>query len=189
MEPDLNLGDDLHMRALANGDAGLLVEATSGELAPALWGPRPAGPYTLRDARAALSAWDPAAGSQFSLGILHGQRLLGAVGLMPDSPGSIELAYWVRPDRRGRGIASRAVRAATLWAHRDLAVPRIWLEIEPGNEPSLRVAQRAGYRFERRLARHCRDWSSEDAEHDSWHDCLIWADVSEQAPPPATDGR
>jgi RimJ/RimL family protein N-acetyltransferase len=182
MEADLNLGDDLHMRALVNDDAGLLVEATSGELAPALWGPYPAGPYTLRDAQTALAAWDPAAGGQFSLGILHGQRLLGAVGLMPDRPGSVELAYWVRPERRGRGIASRAVRATTPWAHRHLAVARIWLEIEPGNEPSLRVARRAGYRFERCLPRHCRDWSSEDAEHDSWHDCLIWADVSDQAP-------
>jgi hypothetical protein len=52
------------------------------------------------------------------------------------------------------------------------------LEIRPGNEPSLRVAQRAGYHFERRLSRHCRDWSCEDAEHDSWHNCLIWTHES-----------
>lgn len=175
MRPDLelDLGDGLRMRALATGDAALLVEATSGESEPALWGPRPAGPYSLLDGQAALSAWDPAAGGQFSMGVLRGEQLMGAVGLMPDSPGSIELAYWVRPEQRGRGIASRAVHAATLWAHRDLAVVRIWLEIEPGNEPSLRVAQRAGYHFEQRLSRHCRDWAREDAEHDSWHDCLI----------------
>jgi RimJ/RimL family protein N-acetyltransferase len=63
-------------------------------------------------------------------------------------------------------------------AHRSLGIPRIWLEINPGNEPSLRVARRAGYRFEQRLLRHCRDWACEDAEHDSWHDCLIWTHVS-----------
>ena len=184
MEPDLNLdlGDGLRMRALVKEDAALLVEATSGETAPSLWGPRPAGPYSLHDGQAALSAWDPAARGQFSIGILGGGRLLGAVGLMPDRPGSAELAYWVRPEQRGRGIASRAVRATTLWAHRDLAVPRIWLEIEPGNEPSLRLARHAGYRFEQRLHRHCRDWSCEDAEHDSWHDCLIWTHVSDRTP-------
>lgn len=184
MPPDvkLDLGHGLHMRVLASGDAALLAEATSGESAPALWGPRPAGPYSRRDGQAALSAWDRAAGGQFSLGILHGPQLLGAVGLMPDRPGSIELAYWVRPEQRGRGIASRAVHAATLWAHRSLAISRIWLEIEPGNEPSLRVARRAGYRFEQRLSRHCRDWSAEDAEHDTWHDCLIWTHVSDQPP-------
>ena len=93
---------------------------------------------------------------------------------MPDRPGSAELAYWVRPGQRGRGIAAQAVRATTPWAHRSLGIPRIWLEINPGNEPSLRVARRAGYRFEQRLPRHCRDWACEDAEHDSWHDCLIW---------------
>ena len=177
---NLDLGHGLHMRVLASGDAALLAEATSGESAPALWGPRPAGPYSLRDGQAALSAWNRAAGGQFSLGILHGPQLLGAVGLMPDHPGSIELAYWVRPEQRGRGIASLAVRAATLWAHHSLAIARIWLEIEPGNEPSLRVARRAGYRFEQRLSGHCRDWSAEDAEHDTWHDCLIWAHVSDQ---------
>jgi len=101
---------------------------------------------------------------------------------MPDSPGNIELAYWVRPEERGKGVASRAVAAATRWAHRELAVPRIWLEIEPGNEPSLRLAQRAGYRFEQRMSQHCRDWAYEDADRDSWHDCLIWVHDSESVP-------
>ena len=174
-EENLDLANGLHLRVLVRDDAGLLVEATSDEQHPALWGPRPAGPYSLRDAQAALSAWDPAAGGQFSIGILRGRRLLGAVGLMPDRPGSAELAYWVRPGQRGRGIAAQAVRATTPWAHRSLGIPRIWLEINPGNEPSLRVARRAGYRFEQRLPRHCRDWADEDADKDSWHDCLIWA--------------
>ena len=174
MDVDLDLGDDLRLRSLAPGDAALLIEATSAEEAPSLWGANPAGPYSLAAAQAALAAWDPAAGGQFSLGILRGQRLVGAVGLMPDNPGSIELAYWVRPEERGKGVASRAVAAATLWAHRELAVSRIWLEIEPGNEPSLRLAQRVGYRFERRISQHCRDWACEDAARDSWHDCLIW---------------
>jgi hypothetical protein len=98
---NLDLGGGLRMRVLASGDAALLAEATGGESAPALWGPRPAGPYSLRDGQAALSAWDRAAGGQFSLGVLRGAQLLGAVGLMPDHPGSAELAYWVRPGQRG----------------------------------------------------------------------------------------
>jgi RimJ/RimL family protein N-acetyltransferase len=142
-------------------------------------GAHPVGPYSSRDAQAAPAAWGAAVGGQFSLGIVRGRRLLGAVGLMPDSAGSIELAYWVRPEERGRGIASRAVLAATLWTHRELAVPRVWLEIQPGNEPSLRLAQRVGYRFEQRIAQHCRDWAREDAKLDSWHDCLIWFHTSD----------
>ena len=91
----------------------MLVDATSRESAAALWGPRPAEAYSLHDAQAALLAWDPAAGGQFSVGILRDQQLVGAVGLMPDHSGSIELAYWIRPEQRGRGIASRAVSATT----------------------------------------------------------------------------
>ena len=60
LDLDLDLGDDLRMRALVKDDAALLVEATSGEPAPSLWGPRPVGPYSPHDAQAALSAWDPA---------------------------------------------------------------------------------------------------------------------------------
>jgi len=181
MDLDLDLGDDLRLRVLVPGDAALLVEATSAEGASSLWGPRPEGPYSLHDGQAALSQWDPAAGGQFSVGVMHGQQLAGAVGLMPERPGSVEVAYWMRPEERGRGIASRAVHAATLWAHRTLAVPRLWLEIRPGNQPSLRVALRAGYHFEQLLPRHCRDWSQEVAEHDVWHDCLIWVHENDQA--------
>jgi hypothetical protein len=50
----LDLGDDLHLRTLLQDDAELLVEATRHELARALWGPRPAGHYSLEDARTAL---------------------------------------------------------------------------------------------------------------------------------------
>jgi hypothetical protein len=85
------------MRVLASADAARLAEATGGESAPALWGPRPAGPYSLRDGQAALSAWDRAAGGQFSLGVLRSAQLLGAVGLMPDHPGSAELATGYDP--------------------------------------------------------------------------------------------
>ncbi len=91
------------------------------------------------------------------------ERLLCAVGLMPDEPGSAELAYWTRPEERGRGLAAQAVAAVTRWAHDSLAIPRIWLEINSANEPSLRLARRAGYRFEQRLPGHCRNWSDEDA--------------------------
>lgn len=144
MDASLDLGDELRLRPLTVSDAAVLTEATSGEPGRSLWGAYPAGPYSLRDAQAALVAWDPAAGGQFSLGVVRGHRLLGAVGLMPDGPGSIELAYWVRPEERGRGVASRAVLAATSWVHRELGVPRIWLEIAPGNEPSLRLASAPG---------------------------------------------
>jgi len=176
---DLDVGG-LRLRTLTlqGEDAALLVEATCAESAPALWGPRPAGPYTLAAARSALRAWDPHQGQQVSFGVLDGPRLVAAVGLMPDVDGpqrsSAELAYWVRPEDRRRGIAVRAVQALTVWAHTTASFARIWLEIDPANLPSLQVARRAGYRLEQRLPRHYRAWQSDDPEQDIWHDCLIW---------------
>lgn len=166
---ELALGE-LRVRTLSELDAPLLVEATGAEQGRSLWGHRPVGPYTLADARSALRAWE----QDISFGVLRDDRLVAAVGLMPDGPGSAELAYWVRPEERGRGLAVRAVRTMTTWAHRDGGMARVWLEINPENAASLRVAEHVGYTFEERLPKHCRSWTNEDPEQDSWHDCLIW---------------
>src|SRR5262245_25104107 len=104
----LDLGDDLHLRTLFQDDAALLVEATRHEQGRALWGPQPAGPYSSEDARTARQEWDPARGEQVSYGVLQGERLVAAVGLMLDGPHSAELAYWVRPEQRRRGIGVRS---------------------------------------------------------------------------------
>ena len=88
-EENLDLANGLHLRVLVRDDAALLVKATREEQDPALWGPRPAGPYSLGDAQAALSAWDPAAGGQFSIGILQGRQLLGAVSAPIDGRGPL----------------------------------------------------------------------------------------------------
>jgi len=180
---DIDLSQSLRLRTLTTQDAHLVVEATGTETAPALWGPRPAGPYTLRDARAALNAWDPGVGRQASYGILKHDHLLGALGLMLDGPHSAELAYWVRPESRRQGLALRGIHALTRWAHDEPRLDRIWLEINPDNIPSLRLADRAGYRYEQRLPHHCRAWTAPDPGHDTWHNCLIWAHTNHTTSP------
>jgi RimJ/RimL family protein N-acetyltransferase len=171
---DLDLGAGLRLRTLTPQDVDLVVQATRVEIGSALWGPYPAGPYTPHDARELLDDWDPRAGGQVSYGLLEQDQLLGALGLMPDGPDSAELAYWVRPDSRRQGLALRGVTALTAWAHQDAGLARIWLEINPENTASLRLAERGGYLFEERIADHCRTWTTPDPDHDTWHDCLIW---------------
>ncbi len=182
---DLDLGTGLRLRTLTIDDVELVVQATSTETGPALWAPHPAGPYTLKDAHAALRAWDPDAGAQVSYGILDNDHLLGALGLMPDAPYSAELAYWVRPQSRRQGLALRAIHALTRWAHQDAGLTRIWLEINPDNTASRRLAERAGYRYEQRIANHCRTWTSPEPENDTWHDCLIWTHTDPDLKPAA----
>jgi RimJ/RimL family protein N-acetyltransferase len=148
---DAELGAGLRLRTLTPDDVDLVVEATSTEIAHALWGPRPPGPYTAQDAATALREWDPA-GHQISYGLIKDGLLLGALGLMHDRPGSAELAYWIRPERRRQGLALRGIEAITDWAHRDGGLPRVWVEINPDNLPSRRLAERAGFVFEEQRA-------------------------------------
>lgn len=165
--------DDVRLRTLNPSDAPLMVEATRLERGPALWGPRPAGPYTLADAVAALERWTAPHG-QVSLGMLRDGTLMAAFGLMLDGPDSAELAYWVRPDRRRQGLAGRGIVAVTAWAH-STGLARLWLEIDPAHEVSQRVALRGGYRLEQRLPNHCRLWTDDDPDLDAWRDCFIWS--------------
>jgi RimJ/RimL family protein N-acetyltransferase len=165
---------ELSLRTLTVADADLVVEATNGETARALWGAVPVGPYSWAEASAALRDWSA---DQVSFGILGEAVLVGAVGLMADEVATAELAYWVRPEWRRRGIGLRGVRAVTRWAHEVAGVRRVWLEINPANVASLALAERAGYEFGGRLVAHCRSWIEDDPVRDEWHDCLIWNHV------------
>lgn len=56
------------------------------------------------------------------------------------------IAYIVGATYRGRGLAGRALRIMTDFAHTTVALPRVILEIEPDNQPSIAIAQAAGSR-------------------------------------------
>jgi hypothetical protein len=85
MELLVDLGD-LRLRTLTGADAALLVEATQAESGRALWGPHPAGPYSIEDARAALQAWDPRRHGQVSFGALQGEWLVAALASCRAAP-------------------------------------------------------------------------------------------------------
>src|SRR5260221_1428429 len=77
-------------------------------------------------------------------------RAVGQVGLwLKDiSQGRASVGYWVVRSARGGGTAGAAVRALTRWAHQDLQVPRLELQVEPWNTASIRTAEKAGYQRE-----------------------------------------
>jgi RimJ/RimL family protein N-acetyltransferase len=68
------------------------------------------------------------------------------VNLANASRGSI--GYWLLPEARGKGLASRAVRLVSRWALHDLGLARLGLLTEPSNDHSQRVAIRAGFQRE-----------------------------------------
>lgn len=76
--------------------------------------------------------------------------LLGTIGLrrIPTDSGRWSVGYWVAPWARGRGVAAHAVRLLSRYGFEQLGATRIELWAEPENEPSLRVAERAGFQRE-----------------------------------------
>ena len=90
-------------------------------------------------------------GSCAGFAILSGDdSFLGFVALvgldLPAQQG--EIGYVVAREARGRGVAGRALRLITGWALNGLLLDRVELRIDVGNAPSIRVAERIGYRRE-----------------------------------------
>ena len=79
--------------------------------------------------------------------------LAGSVDVRRREPGVGELSWALYSGRRGRGVATRAVRLLADWTltdagHGGLGYTRIEAKVEPDNEASLRLATRAGLRRE-----------------------------------------
>jgi RimJ/RimL family protein N-acetyltransferase len=55
------------------------------------------------------------------------------------------IAYSVFPAHRGKSVAPRAVRLMAEWAFGDLRLTELWLEIDPRNVASIRVAEKCGF--------------------------------------------
>lgn len=86
-----------------------------------------------------------------------------------------EVSYWVLPTARGRGVATRACTMATRWAH-GLGLHRVQLQHSMTNEPSRRVALRAGFIPEgvRRGA---------NLHSDGWHDMALYSHLADDGWP------
>lgn len=85
---------------------------------------------------------------------LHGGVLL-IVDAVTDAPlggirmflhgDAVEFGYWLGPDARGRGVATRALALVSDAVVAHLRPARLELRTTVGNTPSERVAERAGY--------------------------------------------
>jgi RimJ/RimL family protein N-acetyltransferase len=74
-----------------------------------------------------------------------GEILGGGTFRHLDSKGAIiEIGYWLYPHARGRGVATKTVRALAEHAF-DLGVRRVVAHVKVGNSESERVLERAGF--------------------------------------------
>lgn len=108
-------------------------------------------PYGEEDGRAFIGG---AAGRRIlgqSLELVVAARaddaLLGMIGVITDRHDDerAEIGYWVAPEVRGAGIATRALRLMSRWALTDAGFARLDLQASVANAGSLRVAENCGF--------------------------------------------
>jgi RimJ/RimL family protein N-acetyltransferase len=126
----------------------------------ARWIPVPT-PYRLEDARTfvafAAEAWSTGREPTFVIADSASRTLVGTIAIhrRPDEPGKAAVGYWLTPEARGRGAATRAVRLVVRWAFTvEPNLIRMELLTLVGNEASGRVALRAGFAREGVLRRY-----------------------------------
>ena len=72
-------------------------------------------------------------------------RVVGTVGGMHHSPGTVELvSMWVAPEERGAGVGDALVDAVVRWARAESASTVI-LAVRRGNEPATSLYERKGF--------------------------------------------
>ena len=77
-------------------------------------------------------------------------RLVGTIGLhtVSDVNRSAEIAYDFAPSHWGRGLATRLCETVATWSFNALNLHRLQATVMVGNERSIRVLQRCGFRHE-----------------------------------------
>lgn len=163
-----------------DGDA-IVAGATTPDVVRYTHVPSPYGPEGLAALlRISGEGWAAATDAVFAVcDAGRPDELLGLVGLhgvdLTGEPGgAAEVGYWMRPEGRGRGLMTRAVRLASTWAFDELGLAVIsWYAVE-GNTASRRVAESAGYTVEgtlRRAAKH------RGRREDTWVGSLLPEDL------------
>jgi RimJ/RimL family protein N-acetyltransferase len=145
--PDPPLGDDaIVLRPWRPDDAGEIARCCNDELTSHFI-PFLPSPYTLADAEAFVER--TVSGTEVNLAITDRGTgaLLGAVGvgLKAFDEEIAEIGYWLAPEARGRGAATRALVLLSGWALRELPIARLQLTADVANLRSQAVAERAGF--------------------------------------------
>ncbi len=108
---------------------------------------RPSEPEDYEEFLAASEAgWIDGSEYNFVITEVEIGEVIGCCGLMRRvGPGSIEIGYWIRSDRTGRGLATEAAGLLTEAARALDDVDRVQIHHDAANIASGRVAEKLGY--------------------------------------------
>ncbi len=166
--------DRLVIRCWEPRDAPLLkeaVDASLDHLRP--WMPWAAHePQTLDQKIELLRAFrgEFDLGTNFVYGLFERDesRVLGGSGFHArGGEGSLEIGYWIRADSVGRGLATEVTAVLTRAGFEICGLERVDVQVEPDNEPSLRIPRKLGFVEEGRLRRRLEPGSDGGGRRDS----------------------
>ncbi|MFJ8717876.1 GNAT family N-acetyltransferase [Streptomyces violaceus] len=93
------------------------------------------------------------------------------------------VGYWVLPQARGQGVATRALLLAARWAFTELGMYRLELDHAVGHDVSCRIAERCGFAYEGTL----RGAIFQEGRHDAFRDAHLHARLATDPEP--SEGR
>lgn len=108
----------------------------------------------------------------FGMGIFDRQtgELLGGIGLHPRSWAipSLEIGYWIRESKEGKGYVTEAVKLLTRFSFGRLGANRVYIRCDSRNTRSCAIPRRLGFVKEGTLRNVERDSSGGLADMEIW---------------------
>jgi RimJ/RimL family protein N-acetyltransferase len=114
--------------------------------------------------------WQEETAASWAIARADGNEAVGQVGFrgMRLDEARAQISYWLAPEVRGRGLATRAASTVTEWALSEVGFQRVGLGHAVANTASCRVAELAGFALEGTLRRY-------GLHADGWHDMHMHA--------------
>ena len=114
-------------------------------------------PYSLKDARDWLNIILPENNPPRFFAITVDKQLVGSIGIVSKTDiyrKNFEIGYFLSEEFWGKGITTKAIKAATSYAFRDFEIVRIYAEPFSDNAGSRRALEKAGFKLEATLKRN-----------------------------------
>jgi len=115
-------------------------------------------PYTLKDAKdwinKNLKEAKKKTPAMINFVIDIDGDVAGSVGFSNITEFKAEIGYWLAQKYWGRGIMTKAVKLVTKFGFDELKLKRIYAFVFSFNKASMRVLEKAGYKFEGILRKH-----------------------------------
>ena len=111
-------------------------------------------PYSLKDAHNWLNLILPENIPPRFFAITIDKKLIGSIGIVAKTDiyrKNFEIGYFLSEEFWGKGIVTKAIKAATSYAFRDFDIVRIYAEPFSDNSGSRRALEKAGFRLEATL--------------------------------------